>query len=262
MVFKFSERLEETVDKHRIYEQKIAIEENHTKTFFDMRAKNMQQMVCPYMAVLLGDQEPKHSDNWNKFEKKYILPKMEITSKNAVLDIGCGIGRWAESVIPLCGYYYGSDFSSQMIKTAKERIHFKDCQYEFKNESFQALLNQPADGFKRKFDRLIIDCVCMYINDADISGCYQKLLGLLDEHAILYFVETVAISKRITLSDFYSSALQTNYDAIYRTPEEYNAYYDIFTRNGFQIKEQNYLPHDNQGKEFYETDRLYTILEK
>jgi len=37
------------------------------------------------------------------------------------LDIGCGIGRWAENIIDHCGEYIGTDFSDEMIKQAGER---------------------------------------------------------------------------------------------------------------------------------------------
>ena len=72
----------------------------------------------PYTAVLLGDQDPNMAQQWNVFEKKVVLPQLEIDHNSKILDIGCGIGRWGETVIPLSDYYVGVDFSKEMVKVA------------------------------------------------------------------------------------------------------------------------------------------------
>lgn len=114
-------------------------------------------MNNPYVAVLLGDQNPHHALDWNKFEKEHILKKMKIDSNSCVLDIGCGIGRWAESIIPISKYYLGTDFSAEMINVAKQRCKYNGCYYDFINTSFQKL-NQIT---QKKFNRVIICGVCI-----------------------------------------------------------------------------------------------------
>lgn len=102
----------------------------------------------------------------------------------------------------------------------------------------------------------------MYINDADLKDCIARLIDLLDEHCIMYLTETVAVETRLTLDECPSDALKTTYDVIYRTPSEYNAYYEVFKNAGFRIVKQDYLPHLNNEASFSETDRWYTILER
>ena len=48
----------------------------------------------------------------------------------------------------------------------------------------------------------------------------------MEEHAKVYFTETIAVSERLTLDQFYSEALKADYDVIYRTEEEYNRVYE------------------------------------
>lgn len=243
----------------RIYSEKINIKSENTKTFYDKRAQSMQMMDNPYVAVLLGDQDPNHAAKWNDFEKRFIQPQLRIDWNSIVLDIGSGIGRWAESLIPICGKYIGTDYSIEMVKTASERCCFPKMDYEFYNLSFQETVNHHFDT---KFNRLIVAGVCMYINDADLLGCYDGVLKLLDEKCIIYFTETVGIRTRLTLDEMPSEALKTTYDVIYRTPEEYCEYYKIFIDAAFKTMKQDYLPHLNDEKEFNETDRWYTILER
>lgn len=244
---------------NRVYSERINIKTENTRVFYDKRAQSIEQMDNPYMAVLLGDQNPSHAVEWNNFEKRFIQPQLRIDRDSVVLDIGCGIGRWAESVIPICGKYVGSDYSAEMVKTASRRCNFPDRNYEFLNLSFQETIHHDFDV---KFNRLIVAGVCVYINDADLPDCYDGMLKLLDEKCIIYFTETVGVKTRLTLDELPSEALKTTYDAIYRTPEEYNQYYKVFADAAFRTVEQDYLPHLNNEKEFCETDRWYTILER
>ena len=186
------------------------------------------------------------------------FPKKE---KKAFL-IGGGIGRWAESIIPEAGYYLGTDFSGEMIKIAQQRCSFENADYDFINVSFQEACRRSSEKLQRKFDRVVIGGVCMYINDADLKDCIAGLIDLLDEHCIMYLTETVAVETRLTLDECPSDALKTTYDVIYRTPSEYNAYYEVFKNAGFRIVKQDYLPHLNNEASFSETDRWYTILER
>lgn len=250
------------MSEHRLYNKKHDINTDNTMFFYDQRAKNIENMDNPYVAVLLGDQDPSHAKEWNDFEKQFILPKLKITKKSSVLDIGCGIGRWAESVIPLAGYYFGSDFSAEMVNISRKRCVFPNENYDFCHASFNEIAENENLFFTKKFDRIIIGGVCMYINDNELEQCISGLIKYLDEHCIMYFTETVATEYRLTLNECPSKALKTTYDVIYRTPTEYNKLYSVFIKNGFKIKIQDYLPHLNNEKEFYETDRWYTILER
>lgn len=112
------------MSSHRIYEEKHDIDTDNTKNFYDQRAKNIGNMSSPYVAVLLGDQDPQHAVDWNTFEKTFILPQLKVNKSSSVLDIGCGIGRWAESIIPEAGYYLGTDFSGEMIKIGSAEMFF------------------------------------------------------------------------------------------------------------------------------------------
>lgn len=241
----------------RIYADKVDILPEDTRDFYDSRAREMEAMDNPYVAVLLGDQNPDHAVKWNQFERDFILPQLRVGPETAVLDVGCGIGRWAEQLLPLCGEYVGTDFSSEMVKTAARRLDTPKCQ--FLNLSFQETVRHTFD---RKFNCLVICGVCMYINDAELRGCFERLDALLDRHCVIYLTETVAVETRLTLNRQPSQALKTEYSVIYRTPDEYRAYYQILEDAGFQVARQEYLPHLNNEQGFEETDRWFTILRR
>lgn len=250
------------MDENRIYGKKVNINIEHTRDFYNNRAKDIKNMNNPYVSVLLGDQNPEYALAWDAFEKENILPKMQIDETCRVLDIGCGMGRWAEALIPKCGYYCGTDLSPEMIKCASERNHFPDKQYDFLNYGFEEFCTLPETRVPGKFNRLWICGIMMYINDKALLKGMEQLQEKMDAHARIYFTETIALTERLTLNEFYSEALQADYDVIYRTEAEYNEIYKSWLDAGFQIVEQGLLPHLNKEKEYSETDRWYTILER
>lgn len=243
-------------NEHRIYGESADINTSTVQELFNNRAKSMGK-DNPYTSVLLGDQNPAYAKEWNKFEKQNLLPRLKLDGSCSFLDIGCGLGRWAETVIPQCKYYCGVDFSSEMIKTARNRIQFENKKYDFVNCSFQ----EVAEKLKgKKFDRVIISYICMYINDEDLEKCFASLKNLLEPNTILYFTETVAIKERLTLKDFYSEAMKVDYSTIYRTPEEYKKIYEKYLLEKNSIIESGFHPHLNKEKEYSETDRWYAII--
>lgn len=248
--------------ENRIYGKKVDIKGENTKEFYNNRAKAIKDMDNPYVSVLLGDQNPEYALMWNTFEKENILPKMGVDKSCRVLDIGCGMGRWAEALIPKSGYYCGTDLSSEMVKRARERNQYAGKSYEFMNYGFQEFCALPKDKLSCLFNRLWICGVMMYINDEELFRGMAQLLEKMDEHARVYFTETIALKERLTLDEFYSEALKADYDVIYRTEAEYNEIYGSWLKAGFRIVEQGMLPHLNKEKEYSETDRWYTILER
>lgn len=87
----------------------------------------------------------------------------------------------------------------------------------------------------------------------------ETLLTFFKKDSIFYLTETVGVEKRLTLKEFYSDTLQCDYDAIYRTPEEYKEYFKVIEDAGYQVLQQGFLPKLNKEKGFSETDRWYTI---
>lgn len=86
------------------------------------------------------------------------------------------------------------------------------------------------------------------------------LMKMFKENSIFYMTETVGIEQRLTLKEFYSETLGCEYDAIYRTPEEYNSIFKIIENKGYCAISQDFLPKLNSENEYSETDRWYSIF--
>ena len=161
--------------KERVYGEKVSIDTGNTVSFYDQRAKTIKNRKQEYTTVLLGDQDPDFSVKWDAYEKQFILPKLKLNQDKVILDIGCGIGRWAEAVADQCKEYYGVDFSSEMIAVAKENIKNENCHF-YAMSAVDAVSNPKITD--RKYDIVLDVGVSMYINEEELVECYQGLKNL------------------------------------------------------------------------------------
>ena len=241
--------------KARVYGEKINIDTENTISFYNQRAKTIKTREREYTTVLLGDQDPDFSVKWDAYEKQFILPKLKLTKEKVILDIGCGIGRWAEAVVGQCKEYYGVDFSSEMIAVAKENIKKENCHF-YKMSLVDALSNSKITA--RKYDIVLMTGVSMYINEDELKESYRLLRKLVNKDSLFYFEESVGKKERLTLNHIWSEDLKDYYGAIYRTREEYKSLIRECMKEAEFIEEgyMNFL----DKKEQSETSHWYAVL--
>ena len=241
--------------KERVYGEKVSIDTGNTVSFYDQRAKTIKNRKQEYTTVLLGDQDPDFSVKWDAYEKQFILPKLKLNQDKVILDIGCGIGRWAEAVADQCKEYYGVDFSSKMIAVAKENIKNENCHF-YAMSAVDAVSNPKITD--RKYDIVLDVGVSMYINEEELVECYQGLKKLADRDTLFYFEESVGKKERITLNHIWSDNLNAYYGAIYRTREEYKRLIEE-CMNGVEFIEEGYLQCLDK-EEHAETSHWYALF--
>ena len=103
----------------------------------------------------------------------------------------------------------------------------------------------------------------MYLKDGDLENVLEQVEGVCEQNAVICVREPIGIKDRLTLKDFFSEELQDNYNAIYRTREELEEYFqNAFLKKGFQIKEQGFLFEEDSLNNRKETAQYYYILER
>ena len=241
--------------KERVYGEKVSIDTENTVSFYNQRAKTIKNRKQEYTTVLLGDQDPDFSVKWDAYEKQFILPKLKLNQDKVILDIGCGIGRWAEAVADQCKEYYGVDFSSEMIAVAKENIKKENCHF-YTMSLVDALSDSKITA--RKYDIVLMVGVSMYINEEELIKCYHGLKRLAKRDTLFYFEESVGKKERLTLNHIWSEDLKDYYAAIYRTREEYKSLIRECMKEA-EFIEEGYMDFLDK-KEQSETSQWYAVL--
>ena len=228
----------------RVYTDKINIDNNSTKEFWQKRANNINNL----QTVLLGSDNTGSEQNIRNENEKRIVEKIQ---NPGILDIGCGIGRWAENLQNKFEYYVGVDFSEGFINYASKKFT------NFSNVKFynNSILNLDKDILTSRFNLIICTGVLMYINDENISNIFKAFRQVSPEY--LYIQESIRLMEgRLPLNKFESKDLKTDYSAIYRTKQEYEEY---FKTNAFNIIKTDLLL-DNKSGAREETNAQYWIL--
>lgn len=246
----------------RITEKVTEIDYNETKQFFDRRATKFSKKN-PYSVTMYQDNNPELVQSRNRKEVEKLYPMLKLNQASRVLDIACGIGRWADAIDVEIDEYCGVDFGKDLIAIANERNMREN--FSFIEGSVNEIEQVLKDNHKLgKYNKVIMIGILMYINDKDLKAFFEQVERLCEEHTTVCIREPIGLEMRLTLKDFYSAELNDKYNAIYRTREELE---DIFKRTfiakGFRITRSNFLfDEDTQLNNRKETAQYYYILER
>ncbi len=245
------------MDKRRIYGEKVAIDTDKVRGFY-----NRQVAASGFRmgSVFLGNQSSEILEQKNSYCRDYIFPMLDVRNHTRVLDLGCGIGRWAEFILPDCGHYCGVDFSDEMIREAEQTCNQRGGSFQLHCMSVADAATQDTTFYGGMFHLVIISGVLMYLNDPDVERIFCCLPNLLAEHCVVYSAEPIGLERRLTLSNFPSQTFHTEYSAIYRTQEEYDAFFAPLIESGFSIFRREPMP--KFGEHYTDTARCYTLLRR
>ena len=109
----------------RLYGGNEDINSDKVKDFFNKRAS--KEFESDLSIVLFQDKE--NSEQRHIEEKKLLFESIDVSNKK-VLEIGCGIGRWAEALHDKCDSFLGLDFSQDLIEIANKSNNYDNCKFQ------------------------------------------------------------------------------------------------------------------------------------
>ena len=233
----------------RLYGKKEKIDKKNVKEFFDRRTNEKVDNLM----TITSFHEKENLDQRKNEEYEILLKNIDFTGKK-ILEIGCGLGRWADFFYDKCELYLGIDYVENLIEIAKKNYKYDNCYFQV----MSALdINIDELIIKPPFDIIFIAGVLIYLNDEDIKKLINEINIMTSEKKIIYIRETISIiGTRLTLKDFYSEELKVDYNAIYRTEEELLEYFKEFKNIKSIEKEEIY----KNLNDFEETSYEYFIL--
>ena len=222
----------------RVVEKKVMISDESVKNFFEDRAKKI--LPHKYNYAIYQDDNPELAIKRDEYEKKFILDKLDLQKGVRILDIGCGVGRWADEFTKCdIGIYVGVDICKDYLKIAQESVKQNAERFSFVEGSFTNVLESlVTNKLPLKYDLILINGVFLYINDDKIEDCLKIVKGLLSEEGKVYIKDAIGIANRLTLQEYKSEGLKGNYSAIYRPLQDWNQWLGkVFSSDNFIISD-------------------------
>lgn len=241
------------LEEHRVYGQSVNIDLNEVKHFWQRRV-NKDNILGSVMLRDDGD-IPQRRD----FHEKALLEQILVCLKSdCVLDIGCGIGRLTDFFIPKVRFYQGIDFVKAYIE-ANNRRYADFPQIAFNEMSATDIRENELE--RQEYDIAVATGLMMYLNDSDCENLLKQLVRLVKPQGRIYIRESVSIiGMRLTLKDFFSDELSVNYNAVYRTIDEYMDYFkEYLFPYGFRLRKRDLLLTPELGAR-EETNQAYFLL--
>ncbi len=241
----------------RLKGEKAEICYEETKEFFKKRACKYNP-ENPYSVTMYQDEHKELVTERNRKEIEILYPWLGIGKSSRILDVACGIGRWADAVQEDIDLYYGIDFCSELVDIANKRnkrpnFHFFSCDLDH--------VAREMNG--HKFNLVLMIGIIVYINDVELNGVLNSIESLCEEHATVCVREPIASDQRLTLKRYYSEELKDDYNAIYRSKEELiGAFETTFLAKGFHIAEERALFEEADLNNRKETHQHYFILKR
>lgn len=244
----------------RIIRQIEDIDYSETKEFFKKRAGKFRK-ENPYSVTMYQDHNQELVQERNQKEISKLKPMLCLDEKSRVLDIACGIGRWADAISEKIDEYCGIDFSGELIRIAEERNTKQNFFfYEGTITDIETVLQRNA---KKKYNVILLIGILMYVNDKDMGGFLGQLERQCEEHSKICIREPIGLKDRLTLKDFYSEELDDSYNAIYRTREELAGIFGkTLLEKGFSVDEEGFLFEESVLNNRKETAQYYFVLSR
>ncbi|MFT3964483.1 MAG: class I SAM-dependent methyltransferase [Sphingobium sp.] len=242
----------------RIHGEKTIIDPATVERFFQMRSEKFGG-TNPVVSMLYQDSNPALAQARDAHEKAKLLPLLDLSPEDRVLDMGCGLGRWAGDFQGRVARYHGTDLVANLIEIARKTFADDPA------ISFEALPAQDnrADmlACPPPFSVILIAGVLHYINDADCRAAVANVLECAAPAARILVRGPVAVEQRLTLDTIWSEELSFDYSAVYRTEAEYRELFAAWLDNGFEMKlsERLFPTHLNNRRE---TEQHFFLLER
>ncbi len=217
----------------RIYGKAVDLQAADLHAFFEKRGRSISA-EHPLTSVLYQDHNPALAEKRDAHEKARILPLLALNEAASVLDVGCGIGRWAEALVGQVRRYHGIDFSGALIEAARQR-HRASAGVSFQTLAAQEARPSMLEGHGA-FSHVLLSGVLIYLNDDDLLRALNGVADCCAAQALVYVREPVARAQRLTLANFPSTELNSAYNAIYRTHDELQAAFQgSLLASGFRL---------------------------
>lgn len=237
----------------RYTHKNLRLSSNNLSQFFAERAAKYDSS-SPDVSVLYSDLTPEIAKIKSEAEFAVVRHFLPLRGAMSVLDIGCGIGRWANLLQRYEPEYVGTDTSSDLIHIAKQRFE-QNSAYEFHVASTCELESLVKN---QRFDVVIISGLINYLNEDEVSLLFD-VVGKISKGSTVYIRASHATGLyRLTLVDEWSEELASTYSSIYRTVEETwslikNSSLQGFTNvsNQWLFGENTQLNHRSETRQYF-----------
>ncbi len=120
--------------------------------------------------------------------------KLRLDERSRVLDIACGIGRWADAITQDISGYIGVDFSKELIETAKSRNTKEN--FSFYQGAASDISDILASYHIQGINKILMMGILIYLNDNEVADLFKQVGSIAGKNVTICIREPIAIEDR------------------------------------------------------------------
>lgn len=249
------------MENRRIRIDVVDLEPRQVRDFFERRGRDIDP-ASPITSVLYQDKNPGLAQERDTHESTRVGPLLSLRGAEHVLDVGCGIGRWAKHLGSRIASGLGVDVSSTLVEFARSQQFDAPWTFERMSADQISRARLASLGFERSFDLAIVSGLCIYLNDGMVDQMLAGISEVTRAGSIVYVREPIAKTERLTLKNYWSDELNDTYNAIYRTRECFDARFKESFGPSVRILHEGPMYDDEGLNNRRETFQYFWILER
>lgn len=228
------------------------IDPDKVKSFWETRSEKLGKL--PFESIANLEEKPELLDLKIKLEQECILPLLPLTAQSNVLDLGAGVGQWTFRFAPLVKHVTAVEYMDSLANIGRQEVKKRGLT----NVEF---ITSAAENFlsTNRFDVIFISGLFVYLNPDQAAQLMQHLPQLLQKNGTLLVRDgTSILSDAHHINNRYSTILNEQYSAFYRTRDQYAA---MFEQAGFHLAQDGQVFEEGCPlNKFPETRLRYYLL--
>ncbi len=195
----------------------VPFDTDGVQKFWEKRAEMLDGNQVGFLqSTMLTSDEKEANAKWER-ELNSFLDRIgsRLTAQDDILELGCGLGRWSRELAKHVKHIDALDSCAKFIEKARET----SLQEGVRNVDFH-VANIGEFRPSKKYDHTISIALLHYLSDEQFSNAVSVVRDAVKPGGYALFRESFGLEKRFELHGFYSSVLDSEYSAIYRTTDE------------------------------------------
>lgn len=204
------------------------IDEQKIRAFWVARSEKYGRV--PFESIVNLEEDPDLLALKLRLEQERVMPRLRLDPSMTVLDLGAGVGLWAFRFAPLVEKVTAVEYTPELAAIGRDEAGRRGLgNVEFVVSAVEDYA-APAPC-----DMVFISGLFVGMTDIQAQKLRPRLRSFVSDGGMLFLIDTASIMQdRYYIENRWSTAIQMNYSAMYRTREEYVSF---FHDAGFHLEE-------------------------
>lgn len=190
------------------------IDRRDIKNFWEARGK---KFAAPTEAMANLESSPELLSLKVAQEQNVVLPRLDLKPDMDVLDIGAGYGQWSMRFAPHVRSVTAVEYADSMLRAGVEEA-------KSRNLANIHFIPSAAEDFipEKNYQLVFISGLFLYLDDPQAEKVASMAMNALAPGGRLFLREAISmLDRRHVIENRWSTAMESNYSALYRLPEEF-----------------------------------------